>query len=223
MRKTQRPEQITASAKPAGRLIGYARVSTDDQDLTLQLDKLRAAGVDDHSLYTDKVSALARKRPGLDMALKEAVAGDTVVVWKLDRFARSLIDLLTRIRELEARGVAFRSLTDNIDTSTPVGNLLLAVLGAVAQFERDLIAERTKAGMAAKKKAGVKFGPVQVFDVGVAADLFRRGYTTRQVKDHFKLRSMSSVYRYFDHQAVAMLHAEGRAMRREKRAKRRTT
>jgi len=217
MRKTHRPAQITAYEKPVGRLIGYARVSTEDQDLGMQVAKLKAAGVSDNSVYTDKVSAAARKRPGLEMALKEAVKGDTIIVWKLDRFARSLFDLLTRIRDLEARGIGLTSLTDNIDTSTPIGNLLLAVLGAVAQFERDLISERTAATMQARKALGVRFGPKQIFDVGKAAELFRKGYTPRQVKDHFKLRSMSSVYRYFDATAVAALQEEGRAARRRQR------
>jgi len=124
----------------------------------MQTKALLAAGVHPDNLHTDKASALAKKRPGLDLALKDCVAGDTLVVWKLDRFGRSVLDLLTRIKDLQARGVAFRSLTDNIDTSTPVGNLILVLLSAVAQFERDLIAERTKAGIAQRKAEGVKFG-----------------------------------------------------------------
>lgn len=183
----------------------------------MQIEKLRAAGVGGNSIYTDKVSAHARRRPGLEMALKEAVAGDVIVVWKLDRFARSLYDLLTRIRDLRERGIGFWSLTDNIDTGTPVGNLLLAVLGAVAQFESDLIAERTSATMQSRKARGVKFGPKQIMDRAVAADLFRAGKSPREVRDHFKLRSMSSIYRYFDASTVLALQEEGRAMRRAKR------
>lgn len=199
---------------PPGRLVGYARVSTDDQDLTMQTARLLAAGVHPDNLHTDKASALAKKRPGLELALKDCVAGDTLVVWKLDRFGRSVLDLLTRIKALQDRGVGFRSLTDNIDTNTPIGNLILVLLSAIAQFERDLIAERTKAGIAQRKAEGHKFGAKQLLPVGEAADLFRKGWTPRQVKEHYKLKSISTVYRYFDATAVATLQEEGRAKRR---------
>jgi DNA invertase Pin-like site-specific DNA recombinase len=202
-------QKITASDTPEGRLIGYARVSTEDQDLRMQTERLLAVGVHPDNLHTDKASALAKKRPGLDLALKDAVAGDTLVVWKLDRFGRSLHDLLTKLKALEARGVGFRSLTENIDTRTSIGNLLLAVLGAVAQFERDLIAERTKAGIAARKAQGVKFGPKHLIDIKQATDLFKQGYTPRQVREHFGLRSISTVYRYFDRATVDKLHKLG--------------
>jgi DNA invertase Pin-like site-specific DNA recombinase len=200
----------------SGRLIGYARVSTDDQDLTMQTTRLLAAGVHPDNLHVDKASAVARKRPGLESALKDATVGDTVVVWKLDRFGRSVLDLLTRIKALQDRGVAFRSLTDNIDTATPIGNLILVLLSAIAQFERDLTAERTRAGIATRKAQGVRFGPKQLLPVAEAADLFRKGWSPRQVRDHYKLRSMSTVYRYFNADTVAALREEGRASRRRK-------
>lgn len=202
---------------PSGRLVGYARVSTEDQDLSMQTAKLLAAGVHPDNLHVDKVSAVAKRRPGLEDALKDCVAGDTLVVWKLDRFGRSVLDLLTRIKALQDRGVGFRSLTDNIDTNTPIGNLILVLLSAIAQFERDLIAERTKAGIAQRKAEGHKFGAKQVIPVAEAADLFRRGWTPRQVREHYKLKSMSTVYRYFNKAAVDALHEEGRQKRRRKR------
>lgn len=217
MKRKQPQPPTTAHDTQQGRLVGYARVSTEDQDLAMQTKALLAAGVHPDNLHTDKASALAKKRPGLDLALKDCVAGDTLVVWKLDRFGRSVLDLLTRIKDLQARGVAFRSLTDNIDTSTPVGNLILVLLSAVAQFERDLIAERTKAGIAQRKAEGVKFGAKQLIDVGKAAELFRKGYAPKDVKAHFNLRSISTVYRYFDATAVATLQEEGRNERRGKR------
>lgn len=199
-----------------GRLIGYARVSTEDQDLSMQTAKLLAAGVHPDNLHTDKASALSRKRPGLELALKDCIEGDTLVVWKLDRFGRSVLDLLTRIKALQDRGVGFRSLTDNIDTATPIGNLILVLLSAIAQFERDLIAERTKAGIAQRKAEGATFGAKQLIDVGKAAELFRKGYTPQQVRAHFDLKSISTVYRYFNKQAVEALHEEGRQKRRRK-------
>lgn len=220
MKSTGQAKRFAASGNPEGRLIGYARFSTEDQDLSMQTAKLLAAGVHPDNLHTDKASALSKKRPGLELALKDCVAGDTLVVWKLDRFGRSVLDLLTRIKALQERGVAFRSLTDNIDTSTPVGNLILVLLSAVAQFERDLIAERTRAGIAQRKSEGAKFGAKQLIDVGKAADLFRQGYTPKDVKAHFKLKSISTVYRYFDATAVATLQEEGRNARREKRKSR---
>lgn len=217
MKSTHQAGRAAAVDTSEGRLVGYARVSTDDQDLTMQTARLLAAGVHPDNLHTDKASALAKKRPGLELALKDCVAGDTLVVWKLDRFGRSVLDLLTRIKALQDRGVAFRSLTDNIDTATPIGNLILVLLSAIAQFERDLIAERTKAGIAQRKSEGAVFGAKQLIDVGKAADLFRKGYAPKDVKAHFKLKSISTVYRYFDATAVATLQEEGRISRREKR------
>lgn len=217
MRPMHQAKRFAAPDNSEGRLIGYARVSTEDQDLSMQTAKLLEAGVHPDNLHTDKASALSKKRPGLELALKDCVAGDTLVVWKLDRFGRSVLDLLTRIKALQDRGVAFRSLTDNIDTATPIGNLILVLLSAIAQFERDLIAERTKAGIAQRKSEGAKFGAKQLIDVGRAADLFRQGYAPKDVKAHFKLKSISTVYRYFDAVAVATLQEEGRAARRAKR------
>ena len=199
-----------------GRLVGYARVSTEDQDLNMQTARLLAAGVHLDNLHTDKVSAIAKRRPGLEMALKDAIKGDTIVVWKLDRFGRSVLDLLTRIKDLQNRGVGFRSLTDNIDTNTPIGNLILVLLSAIAQFERDLIAERTKAGIAQRKSEGQTFGRKQVLPIAEAADLIRNGWTPRQVQSHYKLKSISTVYRYFDRQTVDALHAEGHAKRHKR-------
>lgn len=207
--RTVSRRQIKADDTPQGRLIGYARVSTEDQDLEMQTDRLLAVGVHPDNIHTDKSSALAKKRPGLDLALKDCVPGDTLVVWKLDRFGRSLHDLLTKLKALEARGVGFRSLTESIDTRTSIGNLLLAVLGAVAQFERDLIAERTRAGIAYRKSQGAKFGPKHLIDIKAATELFKQGYTPRQVRDHFNLKSISTVYRYFDRATVDKLHKLG--------------
>lgn len=217
MRTRDHKSKLAAFDTPPGRLIGYARVSTEDQDLTMQTAKLLAAGVHPDNLHTDKASALSRKRPGLELALKDCVEGDTLVVWKLDRFGRSVLDLLTRIKALQDRGVGFRSLTDNIDTATPIGNLILVLLSAIAQFERDLIAERTKAGIAQRKSEGHTFGAKRLLPVAEAAELFRKGWTPRRVKEHYKLKSISTVYRYFDKAAVDALHEEGRQKRRRSR------
>lgn len=137
-----------------GRLFGYARVSTTDQDASLQRDALTAAGVHSGYLFTDYVSGKLERRPELDRLWPQLMAGDTLVVWKLDRLGRSVQHLAGLVAELEERGVGFRSLTEGIDTTTAGGRLVFHMLAAVAQFERDLIVERTNAGLAAAKRQG---------------------------------------------------------------------
>ena len=136
--------------------IGYARVSTDEQTTALQTDALRAVGVDE--IFQENASGGSRKRPQLEAALAALQPGDTLVVWRLDRLGRSLQDLLAIADELRARDIALRSLTEAIDTSTPAGRMLYSVIGAVAQFEREVIRERVCAGIAAKKRRGERVG-----------------------------------------------------------------
>lgn len=137
--------------------IGYARVSTDEQNLGMQLDALCAAGCD--RIEQDRgVSGSATCRPGLDRALGALQPGDTLVVWKLDRLGRSLAHLIETVADLGERGVAFRSLTDPVDTTTAAGQLIFHIFGALAEFERKLIRERTTAGLAAARKRGVRLG-----------------------------------------------------------------
>jgi DNA invertase Pin-like site-specific DNA recombinase len=137
-------------------LIGYARVSTLDQTLALQQDALTVAGCE--QLYTDTVSGSLTERPGLTQALSHLRAGDTLVVWRLDRLGRSLEHLITTIRHLEQQGVHFRSLQEQLDTGTSGGKLVFHVFGALAEFERDLIRERTQAGLVAAGARGRLFG-----------------------------------------------------------------
>lgn len=148
-----------------GHLIGYARVSTDDQEARLQLDALSEAGC--ARVFTDKASGKNTDRPELAAALDYVRPGDTVCVWKLDRFARSLIDLVTMVDALAARGVGFKVLTGalaSIDPITPDGRLMLQVVGAMAEFERGLIKERTRAGLDAAKAQGRTGGRPAVMD-----------------------------------------------------------
>lgn len=135
--------------------IGYARVSTDEQTTALQRAALEAAGCD--PIHTDTAGATA-KRPALEKALKGLQPGDVLTVWKFDRLARSLPDLLDIAQRIEAAGAHLRSLTEEIDTSSSAGRLVFHVMGAMAQFERDLIRERTKAGLEAARKAGRRIG-----------------------------------------------------------------
>ncbi|GBH30994.1 hypothetical protein MBESOW_P2254 [Sphingobium xenophagum] len=137
-------------------LIGYARVSTPDQKLSLQHDALKRAGCE--RVFDDQASGARTDRPGLAEALVYLRAGDTLVVWKLDRLGRSMSHLIDKIGELASRGIGFRSLTENIDTTTPGGMLVFNIFGSLAQFERDLIRERTQAGLRAARERGSKGG-----------------------------------------------------------------
>jgi DNA invertase Pin-like site-specific DNA recombinase len=143
---------LRAKRLPASRLLGYARVSTEEQATDAQVDELRAAGCE--TVHQEHGSGASRARPVLARLMREIAPGDVLVVVRLDRLARSVSHLLAIIEELEQRGAHFRSLCDPIDTSTPQGMFSLQVLGAVAQLERALIAERTKAGMKAARARG---------------------------------------------------------------------
>ncbi len=136
---------------------GYARVSTEDQNLDLQIDALKEAGC--VKIYTDPgVSAVAKRRAGLEAVLDVLEEGDTLVIWKIDRAFRNLRQALEVVEEFEQRGIAFRSLTDQIDTATAHGRLVYQITSAMAEFERSLISERTKAGMRAARKRGKRIG-----------------------------------------------------------------
>lgn len=137
-------------------LIGYARVSTTDQNLDLQQDALKAANCE--RIHTDTASGAKTERPGLNKALAECRTGDTLVVWKLDRLGRSLPHLVETVRELVSRGVGFKSLQENIDTTTSGGKLIFHIFASLAEFERDIIRERTNAGLAAARARGRKGG-----------------------------------------------------------------
>jgi len=133
-------------------IIGYARVSTDDQNLDSQLDALKAAGA--LRIFCDKISGSLRKRPELDRLLDQLRDGDVIVVTKYDRLARSLRDLLDIVEVIKERGAGFRSLAEDIDTTTPAGRLVFHVFASIAQFERERISERTKEGLEAARKRG---------------------------------------------------------------------
>jgi len=133
-------------------IIGYARVSTDDQSLDSQTDALSAAGAE--KVFADKISGSRRIRPELDRMLEQLRDGDVVTVTKYDRLARSLKDLLEIVEAIRERGAGFRSLAEDIDTTTPAGRLVFHVFGSIAEFERERISERTKEGLAAAKKRG---------------------------------------------------------------------
>ena len=139
-------------------LIGYARVSTNEQNLDLQQDALKKAGVSAKNVYTDKITGTKEERPGLAAALSHLRESDTLVVWRLDRLGRSLKHLIETVTALKQQGIAFKSITENIDTSTATGQLVFHLFGALAEFERNLITERTMAGLDAARARGRKGG-----------------------------------------------------------------
>lgn len=168
--------------------IGYARVSTLDQEMALQLDALRAAGCD--RIFEDRASGAKTDRPGLAQAIAFVREGDVLVTWKLDRLARSLPHLIETVTQLEKSGAGLRSLTEAIDTTTPGGRLIFHVFGALAQFERDLIRERTRAGLTAAAARGRRGGrkPVVTVDRLTRAEaLIAKGLTVREAASRLKI------------------------------------
>lgn len=137
-------------------LVGYERVSTIDQSLDSQRDELKAAGCE--KIYSDKVSGAKTDRPGLNDALAYLREGDVLVVTKLDRLGRTLKHLIATVEDLHWRNIGFKSLKDGIDTTTSTGKLMFHIIGAIAEFERDLIRERTRAGLQAARARGRKGG-----------------------------------------------------------------
>ena len=165
------------------RKIGYARVSTGEQNLDMQIAVLTADGVLPDDLFSEQVSATAAKRPQLRNALRQCRSGDVFVVWRLDRVARSLATLLEIMKDLTDRGVGFVSLTERVDTTTAIGRLYVQLAGAFAEFERQLIVERTRAGVARAKERGVKFGRELVIDKEYAEYLVRTGRTVAEIAE----------------------------------------
>lgn len=177
-------------------LLGYARVSTVDQDASLQIDALDQAGCS--RVFVDTMSGTIGQRPELDRLLDQVRDGDTIVVWRLDRLGRSLRHLITQVQDLADRGVGLRSLQESIDTTSPGGRLIFHVFGALAEFERDLITERTTAGLAAARARGRHGGrPTKLTDdqVRTARRLYKDSELTVAEIGHVLGVSRSTVYR----------------------------
>lgn len=178
-------------------LIGYARVSTADQNLAAQVDALEAAGCE--KIFTDKISGATTARDGLNAALDFARAGDSLVVWKLDRLGRSLKGLVDLAANLAERQVELRSLTDGIDTKGAAGRFFFHLMAAFAEMERELIRERTQAGLAAAKRAGKTGGRPRAMDAGkidAARRLLASGMSHKDAAQTLGVR-LPTFYRYF--------------------------
>jgi DNA invertase Pin-like site-specific DNA recombinase len=170
-------------------IIGYARVSTQDQNPELQADALRREGAE--QIFQEKVTGALRERPELSHCLRTLRKGDILVVWKLDRLARSLKDLVEIVQDLHDREIGFKSVTESIDTTSPGGRLVFHIFGALAEFEHDLIRERTIAGLQAARARGRKGGrKPSMSDADVrkaAAMLLDPKMTKKEVAEHFKV------------------------------------
>ncbi|MBB6053922.1 DNA invertase Pin-like site-specific DNA recombinase [Armatimonas rosea] len=179
-------------------LIGYARVSTTDQNLDLQLDALKAAGCE--KVFTDTASGGKAERPGLTAALELCRKKDTLVVWKLDRLGRSLPHLVETVRDLESKGIGFKSLQESIDTTTSGGKLIFHIFASLAEFERDIIKERTNAGLAAARARGRTGGrPKGIMDTNKQkAALALKNDTSRSVAEICKILGVcrNTYYKY---------------------------
>ena len=163
-----------------GKLIGYVRVSTTEQDITMQLDALKKAGCREKSIFMDKASGARANRPGLEECLKALAPGDTLLVWRLDRLGRAMPHLVGLIEDLFKRGIKFRSLCDGvIDTTTASGELIFNIFSSLAQFERRLIQERTRAGLKAARARGRKGGRHPIISTDPKVQMAKRMH-----KDH---------------------------------------
>src|SRR5215211_2938248 len=177
-------------------LIGYARVSTEDQNLNLQRDALQKANCE--QIYEDQVSGTKARRPGLEQALSHLRSGDTLVVWRLDRLGRSLRHLIDTVTDLQEKGIGFKSLTENIDTTTSGGKLVFHIFGALAEFEREIIRERTQAGLQAARARGRQGGPKYKLtpkQVEIARQLWASKTPVKEICETLGI-SRATFYRY---------------------------
>jgi DNA invertase Pin-like site-specific DNA recombinase len=175
-------------------LIGYARVSTHEQTLSLQQDALQKAGC--NKIFTDTASGAKTERKGLEEAVNYVRKGDTLAVWRLDRLGRSLPHLITTMTDLEERGIGFKSLTENIDTTTSGGKLIFHIFGALAEFERNLIKERTTAGLTAARARGKTGGRPKALTgkkLSIALDLYERHHPIAEILQTLKI-SRATLY-----------------------------
>lgn len=201
-RRRKKPTAAAARPAPAGKLLGYARVSTADQSPQLQLDALDQEGC--ARVWVDHASGTKASRPQWDQLLDYARDGDTIVVWRLDRAGRSLRNLIDLTLELEQRGIGLKSLHESIDTTTASGRLMFQIMGALAEFERGLLSERTQAGLLSARARGRRGGRqpklTAAQDKGIRSMYDAGKQTIRDISDAFSV-SASTVYRSLDRTA----------------------
>jgi DNA invertase Pin-like site-specific DNA recombinase len=182
--------------------IGYARVSTKQQDLSLQIEALKNAGISENNIYVEFISGslMRSERPIFDECIKTLNTGDTLVVWRFDRIGRSMPDLVSIIHELRDKEVIFVSLTEKVDTSSPLGLFFFEIIASFAQFEKNIIKERTKAGLEAARKRGVVGGRKNIFSSAqekLLVDMYKYGTLIKDISKHFGV-SKTCIYRYLN-------------------------
>lgn len=195
---------------PQPRLIGYARVSTREQTLDMQIDELKAAGVHDDNLWVEKVSGVASKRPQRDLAMMDACKGDTFIVWRLDRLSRRILEVYNLVDDLKARGINFRSLKESFDLSTATGKLMFGMAALWADFERNVTIERTASGMRAAKLRGRSAGQPSKLSPkqwAMVEKLLARGWTPSEVAEKYDV-SRQTIYVRYSSEKIAGLRGE---------------
>jgi DNA invertase Pin-like site-specific DNA recombinase len=200
-----------------GFLVGYARVSTQEQNLDMQIEAMKRAGVKDDNIHTEKVSGASQRRPALDYAIQDLRPGDTFVVWRLDRLARSMRQLYAALDRIYAKGAFFRSLTEDFDFGSVSGKFVLGILGLVAEFERQLIAHRTKAAIESvrRRRKDKSWGPKVYMTperIKRVGELLNSGMTGPAVAKKLNV-STASVYAFWKQSG------KGRFVRKRKAAK----
>jgi DNA invertase Pin-like site-specific DNA recombinase len=193
------------------RIYGYARVSTEDQNLDMQINALKAAGCT-HILEEKKSGSNVQRRQ-YELLKKSIRPGDVLVVWKLDRLGRSIKELVTFAETMQERGIEFRSITEGIDTTKPMGKFMFHLLASLAQLERDIISERTKAGVAAAKARGVHFGqPSKIVGEkrdAILKDIWALELTMDQIAEKYGLKSKTTLNNHFPGERAKALEAAG--------------
>ena len=201
------PNNQPINEKIMGKLIGYARVSKQEQDIDMQVTALTTAGCLKENIFIDKISGAKSDRPGLNNCLKKITAGDTLLVWRLDRLGRSMPHLVSLIEDLGSKGIGFKSLCDGvIDTTTASGELIFNIFSSLAQFERKLIQERTKAGLDAARARGKKGGRKKITAQDPTVIMAKKMYSDHglSIDDICKMLNLSraTFYRYLSLTAV---------------------
>jgi len=192
--------------------LGYVRITSKQQDLGLQINALTDAGVEEKNLFIERLTGnlMRSDRPQLKLCLQHLQKGDTFVVWKFDRLGRSLPDLVAIALELHKKEVTFVSLTEKVDTSSPTGMLFFEMIGAFADFERNILSERTRAGREAARKRGVSGGrknKLSTVQERVLVNMYKEGTLIRDLQSHFGI-SKTCVYRYLNKHKVVKLKQE---------------
>lgn len=197
--------------------IGYARVSTKEQQLDMQIEALKKAGCE--KIFSEKLSGRLKNRPELDACLSFIRQGDILVVYKLDRLGRSLKNILTLLEEFQKKGILFTSLQDNISTEGATGQLMTNILGAFAQFERDLIVERTQDGRRIAKEKGIKFGrkstinKENIIKQESCIKLYQTGIPIRKIQKILNIGSSGTVYRLLKRNNIKLKSKNERAQK----------